>query len=109
VLRRLKLDPQSLRRYDTNGDGRLDADEWQTARIDAEQLAAAEQLGEATVPAEAVVLGRPPRGLPFLLAETSSEQVLVSKYLWGGAALLLLGVTAAGTALVFALEFFRVK
>ena len=109
VLRRLKLDPHALRRYDTNGDGRLDADEWQAARTEAEQLAVAEHLREATVPPEAVALGRPPRGLPFLLAETSSEQVLVSKYLWGGAALLLLGVAAAGTALLFALEFFRLK
>jgi len=102
------LDPQALRRYDSNGDGRLDADEWQTARDDAERLAAAEQLGERNAPAaDHALLGKPPRGMPFLIAEGQGGTELAGKYGWGGAALLALGVAAFGLALKLSLEFFR--
>jgi hypothetical protein len=107
ALRRLKLDPQALRRYDANGDGRLDAVEWQAARDDAAQLAAAEQLAEGGVSPAAVVLGKSPRGLPFLIAEARCEQELVRRYGWAGALLLVLGVAATAAAVGLFLEFFR--
>ena len=108
ALRRLKLDPQALRRYDANGDGRLDAAEWQVARDDAVQQAAAEQLAAGTATA-AVVLGRPPRGLPFLIAEARCERELARRYGWAGALLLVLGMVAAGTAGMLSLKFFGLK
>jgi hypothetical protein len=107
ALRRLKLDPQALRRYDTNGDGRLDADEWQAARGEAEQLAAVEQLREEAAATAVVVLGRSPRGLPFLLAETRSEWDLSRKYSWAGTFLLVAGMALAAIALRLALAFFN--
>jgi hypothetical protein len=108
ALRRLKLDPRALHRYDTNGDGRLDADEWQTARDDAERLAIAEQLSERHVPAvDQAVLGKPPRGLPFLIAEGQTGTELARRYGWFAAALFVLGGVAFGLALKFSLEFFR--
>lgn len=107
MLRRLKLDPHALRRYDTNGDGRLDADEWQTARDDAERLAAAEQLGGQRQPGiDQVLLGKPPRG-PFLIAEGQTAGELAGKYGWLGGALLVLGVAAFILALKLALSYFR--
>jgi hypothetical protein len=107
MLRRLKLDPHALRRYDTNGDGRLDADEWQTARDEAERLAAAEHLEEQRRPAvDNVLLGKPPHG-PFLIAEGQTANELAGRYGWLGGALLVLGVAAFGLALKLALSYFR--
>ena len=107
-LRRLKLDPQTQRRYDINGDGRLDADEWQRVCDDAEQLAAAEQLSAQRVSiTDHTLLGKPPRGLPFLIAEGQTGAELAGKYGWVGAVLLVLGVAAFALALKLSLEFFR--
>ncbi|NJC89018.1 MAG: hypothetical protein FIB02_10910 [Desulfuromonas sp.] len=107
VLRRFKLDPQARRRYDTNGDGRLDADEWQAARDDAERLAAAEQLNEKKTPAvDHVLLAKPPARLPFLIAEGQTGAELAGRYGWIGGVLLALGVAAFGFTLKLALEFF---
>ena len=108
ALRRLKLDPRALRRYDSNGDGRIDAEEWQAARADAERLAAAEELSEVRMPAvDHALLGRPPRGMPFLIAEGQTGAELAGRYGWGGALLLALAAAAFGLALKFFLEFFR--
>lgn len=108
VLRRLKLDPQALRRYDSDGDGRLDADEWQAARDDAEQLAAAEQLDARNRPAvDHVVLDKPPGGLPFLIAEGQTGAELAGRYGWAGAVLLAVAAAAFGLSLKLALNFFR--
>ncbi|MCM2264805.1 MAG: E3 ubiquitin ligase family protein, partial [Desulfuromonadales bacterium] len=107
ALRRLKLDPRALHRYDANRDGRLDADEWQAAREDAERLAAAEQLRVREVPsADHALLGKPPRGLPFLIAEGQTGTELAGRYGWLGVVLLVLGVAAFGFALKLSLEFF---
>lgn len=108
VLRRLKLDPQALRRYDTDGDGRLDGDEWQIARDDAERLAAAEQLDARNRPAvDHVVLDKPPGGLPFLIAEGQTGAELAGRYGWAGAVLLGVAAAAFGLALKLFLEFFQ--
>ncbi len=106
-LRQLKLDPQARRRYDANGDGRLDTEEWQAAREDAERLAAAEQLGTRQVPADSpVVLGRPPAGLPFLLADGENGAELAVKYGRIGGVLLVLATAAFALALKLFLVFF---
>jgi hypothetical protein len=107
ALRRVKLDPRAQRRYDTDGDGRLDADEWQVARDEAERLAAAEHLaaGGQSGPGQ-VLIGKPPRGLPFLVAEAQSGAELARRYGWGGAVLLLLGAAATVAAVLQCLEHF---
>jgi hypothetical protein len=108
LLRRLKLDPHALRRYDANGDGRLDTDEWQTARDDAERLAVAEQLSSGQTPAiDQVLLGKPPRGMPFLIAEGQTGGELASRYGWLGAGLLTLGLAVFLLAGKLALDYFR--
>ncbi len=83
-LRQLKLDPQAMRRYDTNNDGQIDETEWQEARNDAEQVAMSEHLAENRShrrQEEHIVIGKgPQRGLPFIITETVSESDLVRKY-----------------------------
>jgi len=54
-----------------------------------------------------VELGKPPRGLPFLIAEGEGETALAGRYGWTGAVLLVLGITIFGLALKLFLEFFR--
>lgn len=110
-LRQLKLDPQTLHRYDANGDGRIDELEWESARSDAEQEALKEHLGaqgERKRQEDHVVIGDPrQRSLPFIIAETVSEAALASKYGWYSLALLLAGSAAAVLALYQFLQFVR--
>ncbi len=108
-LRQLKLDPPAMRRYDTNGDGHIDATEWSVARNDAEQEAMREHLADSLRrkrQEEYVLIARPPqRSLPFVIAETLSEAALVRKYRLISIPLLLAGVVTAALALYKFLPF----
>ncbi|MEJ2490168.1 MAG: GIDE domain-containing protein [Desulfuromonadales bacterium] len=108
-LRQLKLDPPAMRRYDTNGDGHIDATEWAVARHDAEQEAMREHLADGQRrkrQEEHVLIARPPqRSLPFVIAETLSEAALVRKYGLISIPLLLAGAAAAALALYKFLPF----
>lgn len=110
-LRQLKLDPQALRRYDADGDGRIDAAEWEAARTDAERDALQDILEEQGVrkrQEDYVVITRPPqRSLPFIVAETVSEAHLSSKYGWLSLLLLLGGGAAAVLAFYQFLQFMK--
>ncbi|MBE0599638.1 MAG: hypothetical protein IH614_20550, partial [Desulfuromonadales bacterium] len=101
-LRRLKGDPAALRQFDSDGDGRISAEEWEAARIGMEQAALGDQLSEALTPRrqeEQVVIGRPGgRLLPFIIAETASEAHLAGRYGIAAAVLLAAGLLAAGLA-----------
>jgi hypothetical protein len=108
-LRQLKLDPQAMRRYDTNGDGHIDQAEWETARSDAEQMTLKEHLaeqGERKRQEEHVVIAKPPqRRLPFVVAETESEAHLTTRYGWFSVPLLVGGVVALVFAIYKFLQF----
>lgn len=108
-LRDIKLDPQAMRGYDADGDGRIDEAEWAAARSDAERLALQEQLAERTVrkrQEEHLVIGRPrQRSLPFIIAETVSEARLVRKYGLISIPLLVAGLTAFVFTIFKLLEF----
>jgi hypothetical protein len=107
-LRQLKLDPQALHRYDTNSDGRIDETEWQAARNDAERLALSEHLAESRPrqrQEERIVIGKGPRGLPFIITETASESALVSRYGLYSSGLLIAGLGAAVLALYKFLQY----
>lgn len=83
-LRDLKLDRAKLNKYDADGDGRISADEWQTAREEVEDQLLRESL-EARQTAEkqedAIVIGRSRhRNRPFVIAATHSEAHLTKKY-----------------------------
>lgn len=108
-LRALKLDRRALQRYDADNDGRISEDEWQAARIDAEQTALKEHLAEGTArkrQEEHVVIGRPSqRSIPFVIAEAASEAHLIRNYWLFSIPLFVVGLATAGFALYKLLEF----
>ena len=73
-LRDLKLDRAKLNKYDADGDGQINADEWQTAREDVEDQvlrASLEQRQTAKKQEEAIVISRSRhRNRPFLISAT---------------------------------------
>lgn len=100
ALRRLKLDPSARQRYDADGDGQLDAGEWEAARDDIGRRVATEQL-KATVGPALATIGRAQRGTPFLIAATRTDRELLARYRGMAVFLLLAGLAAAGVALSF--------
>lgn len=70
-----------LARFDRNGDGEIDLQEWELARREAERVARAE-IVSAPASAPVSVLTRPPsRQQPYLIATTDPEQ-LARRYRW---------------------------
>lgn len=98
-LRRLKSDPQALRRYDSDGDGHISDQEWDAARQAEEELALHDSLQQSQGSQPDRVrpqIGRPPqRGLPFLIAESASEAHLSRSYAWYAGPLLVAGFALA--------------
>jgi hypothetical protein len=75
-LRALKKDPQAMARYDRDGDGRIDEEEWEAARADVETRVYAESLAGGKGASETVVVEKPRFGLlPFIVAD-SEERLL---------------------------------
>lgn len=103
-LRLLKRDTSRLMRYDTNGNGRIDDDEWEVAVREEEKRVLDERLGEAgrAEGQNELIVQRAPRGEgPFVIAGDSEERLL-RRYAWH-----LAGYAFAGLAFfVAALWFF---
>lgn len=110
-LRQLKLDRNLLHRYDADGDGQIDATEWERARADVERHALQEHLaasGERRRQEEHVLISHAPqRALPFVVAEASCEAELIRKYSWISLPLLLAGLALAIFAIYKLLYFLR--
>jgi hypothetical protein len=88
-LRELKLDRAALHAYDADGDGRISAEEWQTAREEVEDQVLRASLTHkerAARQEDAIIIGRSPhRNRPFVIAATRSETHLTRKYVvWSG-------------------------
>ncbi len=96
-LRALKTDNERLMAYDADGNGRVDLEEWETARRDTENRVYAEMLAKGGQ-MEQVVIGKPGFGmLPLIIADT--EEVIIRKlglrvwlFLAGGMLLIITGV-----------------
>jgi hypothetical protein len=108
ALRELKNDPQMLKKYDRNGDGRLDTDEWDAARADVEEKILHAQLRqrETPLPGSATVeIGRSySHTRPFMISQTESEMHLTRSYTWSMAGLFVGALIAAVWALKNFLE-----
>lgn len=91
-----------LGRFDRNGDGEIDLQEWEEARRAAARAAQSQVLKE--MPAAVIsVLCRPPnRSQPYLIATTDPER-LARRHRWQAALGLLVGMGGAG---LFALRHF---
>ena len=101
ILAEWKTDAAELvRRFDADGDGRVDQDEWESARQAAQALAE-EQVAEAAMKPDVDILMKPEEDHPFILS-TKSQDELAKAYRWkalGGLVLFLAGLAAVGVTL----------
>ena len=101
ILAGWKSDADELvRRFDADGDGRVDGDEWEKAR-EAAQALVEEQVTEAAMKPDVDVLMKPEEDHPFILS-TKSQDELTKVYRWkalGGLVLFLAGLAAVGVTL----------
>ncbi|MEQ1439477.1 GIDE domain-containing protein [Fontimonas sp. SYSU GA230001] len=101
LLRDWKADQKGLlARFDADGDGRIDAREWETARRAAIAQVRQAHL-ERSLDPDIHVLSRPGDGRPFLLS-TLAQQDLVRRHRWIAAAALT-GSILAGAGSIFSL------
>jgi hypothetical protein len=101
-LRRLKSNASEMARYDRNGDGHIDAEEWDAARSDIETRMYAESLATDGTPDEMVVVEKPKFGLlPFIIAD--SEEKLLGRLALRTWLFLVIGVLAfaCGVGMIF--------
>ncbi|GAB4180607.1 MAG: hypothetical protein Tsb0017_12320 [Geothermobacteraceae bacterium] len=100
-LRQLKGDQVAMRRFDRNGDGHIDDEEWQAARSAVERELLEESLHQETERGglKAIIGRGHARSLPFVIAEAHSEDGLTRKLAWLGWLL----TAAAGGVFVWAL------
>jgi hypothetical protein len=101
ILAEWKENPgELLQRFDEDGDGRIDADEWERARQAAEALVEEHVAKKATNP-DVDVLMKPEDDHPFILS-TKSQEELTKAYRWralGALLLFLLGGVGLGIVL----------
>ncbi len=100
LLRQWKRSPEYfLKPFDANGDGTIDAQEWEAVRKAAERQALRERAERSREHQPVHLLAKPrTQRLPFLLAARSQERLL--KHLrWVSAGLFGTGVALAGAAL----------
>ncbi|MCG6868251.1 MAG: E3 ubiquitin ligase family protein [Gammaproteobacteria bacterium] len=84
TLRAWKRDPQRMRSFDADGDGRVDIQEWERARSAARQQVMIERVRRREVLVTHVMKNPKDSGLPYLLS-AESEFGLVRRYrAWGG-------------------------
>ena len=101
ILAGWKMDADELaRRFDADGDGRVDGDEWEKAR-EAAQALVEEQVTESAMKPNVDVLMKPEEDHPFILS-TKSQTELTKVYRWkalGGLVLFLAGLAVVGVTL----------
>lgn len=99
-LRLLKQKPEALKAYDANGDGQVDAQEWESARNDAAMQVYSESLTEQSENTETVVIQKPLYGLlPFIVAD--SERGLVRQLMFRTLIFLAGGIITMGFSIRF--------
>jgi hypothetical protein len=102
-LRTLKQSSDFRHRFDQNGDGQIDADEWDEARrVTADEVAKTHLAGrqQRRKQEEALVIGAPPRrSLPFLIAQSRTEVAMTRGLWWRALAFFLAGLILAIWAL----------
>ena len=80
-LRNLKQNSDQMLKYDADGDGQIDPQEWDAARSEMESKALEESLEEKAQPRkpeESAIIRKPEfGGLPFVISETAEEKLAV--------------------------------
>ncbi|MGA7981114.1 MAG: GIDE domain-containing protein [Chromatiaceae bacterium] len=100
LLARWKQDPARMARFDANGDGEISLDEWESAREEAQRLAAhTERRLEAEPPLSRLTKTDDPRR-PFVIS-TFGEGTLIGRLRWRAAGATI-GFVVLGCGLTFA-------
>jgi hypothetical protein len=95
LLRQWKSDqPALLKRFDSNHDGHIDADEWEKARRAAAAESQQSALNSAIV--RTSVIGQPTHGEPFLIAAMDSSHLVQRERLYS-VLFFAIGLIAAGS------------
>lgn len=109
ALRELKRDPQQLKKFDKNGDGIIDADEWDEARAGVEDDIMRENLkvrSERKKQQDHIVIGKR-KGRPLVIAETHSEDHLTARYLYYSIPLFCTAAIATGGAIYLLINYLQ--
>ena len=108
ALRDLKNDPQRLKKFDLDGDGKISADEWDAARAQVEKEVLHERMSQRNQrrrrQEDHIVIGRQ-KGHPLIIAETHSETHLTGTYRNAAIGLLLLSAGLTGTSIYLFLNY----
>ena len=101
ILAEWKENPAELvQRFDVDGDGQVDMEEWEAARRAAEALVE-EHVAKAAAKPDVDILMKPDDGQPFVLS-TKSQEELTRSYRWkafGGLLLFLIGLVGLGVSM----------
>jgi hypothetical protein len=106
-LRHLKTDPAHIGRYDADRDGKLSADEWESAKRDAEEALLLESP-QAESEADRVAIGEHPTGGLFYISDKKEEHIIRS-IAWRIPLALGLGVAVTTIGAVMVLQLLRGK
>ena len=108
VLRDIKRDPQRLKKFDLDGDGKICVDEWDAARAQVEKEVLYERMSQRNQhrrrQEDHIVIGRQ-KGRPLIVAETHSETHLTGTYRNAAIGLLLLSAGLTGTSIYLLLNY----
>ena len=108
ALRELKRDRGKLARFDTDGDGRINQEEWDAARSATEDEILQQDLRarrQRKKQEEHIVIGKK-HGRPLIISETHSEEHLAGRYLAYSSGLFAASALAIGGAIYLLLNFF---
>ncbi len=78
-LRQLKADRERLMKFDRDGDGRIDADEWEAARERVEQDILRQELDNPRDESEDLVIARDPLHRIMIVSDKSEKDLVNSK------------------------------
>ena len=84
ALRELKQNPHKLKQFDHDGDGKISAAEWDSARdaVEAEVLEKSLQNQKQRKKQEEYIVISKQKGRPLIIAETHTEERLTSRYFY---------------------------
>ncbi len=99
-LKELKADRERLMQFDRDGDGKIDADEWEAARERAEQDILRQELDNPRDEGEDLVIARDPQNQLMIISDKSEKDLVKSKAVsaW---LLLIFGAALAVASLCF--------
>ncbi len=105
ALRELKQNPHKLKKYDTDGDGNISTDEWDSARSDIEHQLFQESLANnrRKKQEEHIVISKH-KGRPLIISETHSEDHLTTQYQTYSLILFMLAGVITGCAIYLMLS-----